>query len=119
MQVVNVHLCRSRRRSIVERPLFENRLIWAGIVAEVALILLVHYAEPGQARLGTAPTGYVAWLLVLPCALSMLLLEEARKAIVRWRPFLDAWFRTRNGSRPRKTSRHTIIFVQASSPRAW
>jgi hypothetical protein len=33
--------------------------------------------------LGTAPIGYTVWALVVPCALSMLLLEEGRKAIVR------------------------------------
>ena len=37
MQVVNVHVCRSRRTSIFSRPLFDNALITAGIVAEVGL----------------------------------------------------------------------------------
>jgi magnesium-transporting ATPase (P-type) len=33
MQVVNVHLCRSRRTALSSLPLFNNRLITAGIVA--------------------------------------------------------------------------------------
>jgi magnesium-transporting ATPase (P-type) len=66
MQVVNVHLCRSRRRSILSRPLFENRLIWAGIVAALVLILLIDYTGPGNALFGTAPIGYGAWTFVLP-----------------------------------------------------
>jgi magnesium-transporting ATPase (P-type) len=37
MQVVNVHLCRSRRASIASRPPWENPLITAGIIAEWAL----------------------------------------------------------------------------------
>jgi sodium/potassium-transporting ATPase subunit alpha len=85
MQVVNVHLCRSRRRSMFGRSLFENRLIAAGIAFEVALILLIDYSVPGNALFGTAPIGYNVWLLVVPFALGMLLLEEGRKAIVRWR----------------------------------
>jgi calcium-translocating P-type ATPase len=90
MQVVNVHLCRSRRRSTLSRPFFENRVIWAGIVAEVALILLITYTGPGNAVFGTAPIGYAVWMFVLPFALTMLLLEEMRKAIVRWRDEWDA-----------------------------
>ena len=85
MQVVNVHLCRDRRRSILSRPLFENRLLGLGILAEVALILLIDYTGPGNAMFGTAPIGYGTWAFVLPFALTMLLLEEVRKAIVRWR----------------------------------
>ena len=83
MQVVNVHLCRSRRRSIFSRALFSNRLITIGIAAEVALILLIDYTPVGNVLFGTAPMGYSVWVLLAPLALTMLLLEEARKAIVR------------------------------------
>jgi calcium-translocating P-type ATPase len=85
MQVVNVHLCRSRRASIGSRPPFENPLITAGILAEVALILAIDYTDLGNAMFGTAPIGYKAWLVVLPFAVAMLVLEEARKALVRGR----------------------------------
>jgi calcium-translocating P-type ATPase len=89
MQVVNVHLCRSRRRSILSRPLFENRLIGAGIVAEVAVILLIDYTAAGNSLFGTAPIGYHVWAFVLPFALTMLVLEEVRKATVRRREGAD------------------------------
>jgi calcium-translocating P-type ATPase len=89
MQVVNVHLCRSRRRSVLSRPVFENRVIWAGIVSEVALILLIDYTSPGNAIFGTIPIGPGTWAFVLPFALTMLLLEEMRKAIVRRRESAD------------------------------
>jgi calcium-translocating P-type ATPase len=85
MQVVNVHLCRSRRKSSFSRSPFENRLIWAGIAAEVALILVIDYTTPGNAMFGTLPLGFEAWLVVLPFALAMLMLEEVRKAVVRRR----------------------------------
>jgi calcium-translocating P-type ATPase len=90
MQVVNVHLCRSRRRSILSRALFENRLIAAGIVIELGLILLIDYTGPGQSLFGTAAMGYGVWAFVLPFAVTMLLLEEARKAVVRWREGVGA-----------------------------
>jgi sodium/potassium-transporting ATPase subunit alpha len=85
MQVVNVHLCRSRRTSIVSRPLFGNTLITSGIVAEVGLILAIDYTASGNAVFGTAGIGYEAWLVVLPFAVAMLALEEAQKVFVRWR----------------------------------
>jgi len=85
MQVVNVHLCRSRRTSIVSRHFFENPLITLGIVAEIALILAIDYTALGHAVFDTAPLGYHAWLVILPFAAVMLALEEARKAFVRRR----------------------------------
>ena len=85
MQVVNVHLCRSRRRSIASRPLFDNPLITLGIVAELALILAIDYTATGNAVFGTAPIASSVWLFILPLGAAMLLAEEGRKAIVRWR----------------------------------
>ena len=85
MQIVNVHLCRSRRTSILSRPLFGNTLITSGIVAEVALILAIDYTAAGNAVFGTAAIGHGAWLVVLPFAVAMLALDEAQKAFVRWR----------------------------------
>jgi magnesium-transporting ATPase (P-type) len=97
MQVVNVHLCRSRRASITSRSPFGNPLITAGIVAEVALILAIDYTSFGNALFGTTPIGYKAWLVVLPFAATMLVLEEARKALVRRRD-TDAVARPNTGS---------------------
>ncbi len=85
MQVVNVHLCRTRRAPISSRRFFGNRLITAGIVTELALILLIDYTKAGNAIFGTAPLEWRAWAVVLPFALAMLLLEELRKRIVRGR----------------------------------
>jgi magnesium-transporting ATPase (P-type) len=85
MQVVNVHLCRSRLRSIFSRPLLENRLITLGIIVELALILAIDYTTAGNAVFGTAPIGFAVWVFILPFGISMLALEEGRKRIVRWR----------------------------------
>jgi magnesium-transporting ATPase (P-type) len=85
MQVVNVHLCRSRRTSVFSLSLFSNRLITAGIVAEIVIILLIDYTPAGHALFGTAPLEWRTWLFVLPFAIAMVLLEEGRKAFVRSR----------------------------------
>jgi sodium/potassium-transporting ATPase subunit alpha len=83
MQILNVHLCRSRTTSIFARPRPANRLISVGIVAEVTILLLIVYTPAGRALFATAPIDWRAWLIVLPFAIAMLGLEEARKAFVR------------------------------------
>jgi calcium-translocating P-type ATPase len=83
MQVVNVFLCRSRRVSLSSLPLFNNRLITAGIIAELGLILLIDYTAIGNRLFGTAPIPVSAWLFMLPFAGAMLGLEELRKGVVR------------------------------------
>ena len=85
LQVLNVHLCRSDCRSVVSQSLFGNHLLTAGIAVELAIILAINYTAAGQAILGTAPIGAGVWLAVIPFAACLLLLEEARKAVVRWR----------------------------------
>jgi len=83
MQVVNVFLCRHRTRSTFEFPLAGNRLLLMGVGTEIALILAIVYTPWGNALVGTAPIGLDAWLMMLPFAGGMLLLEELRKLVVR------------------------------------
>jgi sodium/potassium-transporting ATPase subunit alpha len=48
--------------------------------------VLIDYTSPGQAVFGTAAIDESAWLIVLPFAAGMLILDEARKAFIRSRP---------------------------------
>jgi len=82
-QVVNVFLCRDPRASILTIGLLGNPLILLGVGVEIALILAIVYTPWGQAIFGTAALPPEAWLFMLPFAAAMLLLEEARKLIVR------------------------------------
>ena len=99
MQVVNVFLCRSRRESAFRFSLLSNPLILVGLAVELTLILLIDYTPWGNAVFGTAPIPLAAWLFMLPFALAMLLLEEARKWIVRHRSTKITWFS--DGNTPR------------------
>jgi len=83
MQIVNVHLCRSHTTSASPVALFRNRLINAGIVTELAVILLIDYTAAGNSLFGTAPIPVSAWLIVLPFGLAMAGLEELRKGAIR------------------------------------
>ncbi|RPI41297.1 MAG: cation-transporting P-type ATPase, partial [Betaproteobacteria bacterium] len=83
MQVVNVFLCRDPRRSVFTRRIAGNRLILAGIALELALLGAIVYTPVGQALFGTAPLGGDTWIMLLPLAAAMFVLEELRKLIVR------------------------------------
>ncbi len=79
MQVVNVFICRSGRDSIFSRNLLENRLILAGVMLEIVLVMLIDYTPWGNELFGTQPLALEVWLYLIPFALAMLLLEELRK----------------------------------------
>jgi sodium/potassium-transporting ATPase subunit alpha len=83
MQVANVFICRDSRESAFSLQLFSNRLIWAGVAAEIALILAIDYTPWGNLAFGTAPIGPDVWLFVIPFAFAMLALEEIRKWVAR------------------------------------
>jgi magnesium-transporting ATPase (P-type) len=85
MQVVNVQLCRSHRASLFAIPWLGNRLMTAGIVAELVAILVIDYTPTGNDLFGTAPVPVSVWVTVMPFALAMLALEELRKLVVRGR----------------------------------
>ena len=78
MQIVNVYLCRSDRDSVFGSSLWSNRLILVGIGAEMLLILAIDYTRWGNHVFGTAPIGLDVWLLVIPFAAGMLILDELR-----------------------------------------
>jgi hypothetical protein len=68
MQVVNLFLCRSERQT-AWRGLAGNRLIVAGVAAELALVGLIAYTPWGNALFDTAAIGLEVWLFMLPFAL--------------------------------------------------
>jgi sodium/potassium-transporting ATPase subunit alpha len=83
MQIVNVYLCRHPQRSSFATGVFGNRLLLWGVGVEVALILWIVYTQPGNWLFGAAPLGLDVWLFVVPFAVLMVGLEEARKAWLR------------------------------------
>lgn len=83
LQVVNVYLCRSARRSLFQIGFTGNRLIMGGILLEIGVLLFACYTPLGNRLIGAAPLPLEVWLFILPFALLMLLLEEGRKWWVR------------------------------------
>jgi sodium/potassium-transporting ATPase subunit alpha len=83
MQIANVFLCRSHRESLFSSGIAGNRLILAGVAAEIAIILLIVYTPWGNAVFNTAPIDPKVWLFILPFAIGMIAFEEIRKWICR------------------------------------
>ena len=83
MQVINVFLCRHPRRSLLVCGFGGNGYLWLGIVAELAVIVLILYTPSGNWLFGTAPIDGTTWLLAIACAALMCVLEELRKLLIR------------------------------------
>jgi sodium/potassium-transporting ATPase subunit alpha len=83
-QMVNVFLCSHPHASAFRRGALSNRLLLLGLAVELALLLCIIYTPWGNRWFGTAPLRLEVWLLVVPLALGMGLLEEGRKAWVRF-----------------------------------
>ncbi len=88
MQIVNVFICKQPQRSLFSSPFFDNKLILAGIVVEISMILAIVYTPWGNAIFGTAPLDLEVWLFSLPFLLCMVLMTEAKKWLLRrFQPF--------------------------------
>jgi len=77
--------CRTQVTSVFKIGLFSNRRIWWGIGFEIALIALLMYVPVLQGLFNTAAINGRDWLLLFSIPIPLILIEEARKAIVRRR----------------------------------
>ncbi len=76
---------RSSRTSLFRLGLAGNRSLLFGVLAAIALQLLVLYTPVGPAVFGTVPLGPGDWLRIVALASSILLADELRKLIGRRR----------------------------------
>jgi P-type Ca2+ transporter type 2C len=84
-QIGNLFAHRTERASIRSVPVTSNRLLWIGIASELAVIAAIVYLPPLQRVVGTAPFPGWLWLPLLAVAPLLLVVDEARKTLVRHR----------------------------------
>ena len=86
-QVGAVFGCRTERISVFKKGLFANRMILAGVAAELAIVVLwLYLPAPGMhALFNTAPLGWREWLFLVVIPPVMLALDELRKTLLRRR----------------------------------
>lgn len=82
-QIANVLACRSATVSIFTLGIFSNRLVLAGIATEVLLAAFIIYTPFGNSLFASAPIGTDVWLLLIPFAVMLLVIDETRKYVVR------------------------------------
>ncbi|MCE5259040.1 MAG: cation-transporting P-type ATPase [Chloroflexi bacterium] len=84
-QIGNLFAQRTERISVFKYPLFNNRLLWLGIAAEIILLILLSYVPFLQTifNTGPIPPENVPFLIALIPAL--LVTDEIRKFFVRKR----------------------------------
>lgn len=82
-QIGNAFARRTERSSVFKIGLFSNRFLLIGVATELALICLLIYVQPFQTIFeeGSLPLRF--WGFIALYAPIMLLVEEARKALVR------------------------------------
>ncbi|MFN8373575.1 MAG: cation-transporting P-type ATPase [Anaerolineae bacterium] len=83
-QIGNVFAQRTERVSIFHIGLFSNRLILWGILTELVLIGLIVYVPLFQQIFGTGAFPLENWLLLFLWTPSLVIVDETRKAFLRW-----------------------------------
>ncbi len=80
-QIGNLFAQRSTRQSIFKTPLFNNKLIWYGIVSELLIVLAIVYVPFMQRFIGTGPFEPKYWLFHLLWIPSLPIADAIRKAV--------------------------------------
>jgi magnesium-transporting ATPase (P-type) len=84
-QIGNLFAHRAEQTSLLRIGWFSNRLAWVGIATELILILLIVYVPLLQGVIGTAAFPLQNWLFLFAFVPALPLVDEGRKALLRWR----------------------------------
>ena len=79
----NAWNCRSESKSIFQLNPFSNKFLLGSTGVIIILQLLAVYAPILQKLLHTVPLGLSDWLIIIPVAFSVVVVEEARKFLAR------------------------------------
>ncbi len=82
-QWISAFNCRSEVRSVFGKHAFGNPYLFGALGIIISLQLLAVYWGPLQALLRTAPLSLADWQLILSAGLAVLVVEEARKLLLR------------------------------------
>jgi P-type Ca2+ transporter type 2C len=82
-QIGNLFAQRTERSSVIRVGLFNNPLLWVGIISELMILFLIVYFPPLQDIIGTRAFAPENWLFLFAWAPLLLIAEECRKALLR------------------------------------
>ena len=84
-QIGNLFAQRSESISVFKLSLFNNRMLWIGILTEIAAILLFVYVPFFNSFIGTGPFDVKYWLILISMIPSLIIADEIRKWVLRIR----------------------------------
>ena len=84
-QIGNLFAQRSERTSVFKISLFNNRMLWIGILSEVVIILMFVYLPVFNNFIGTGPFEPKYWLILIGMIPSLIITDEIRKWVLRIR----------------------------------
>lgn len=84
-QIGNLFAQRSESTSVFKLSLFNNRMLWIGILTEIAAILLFIYVPFFNNFIGTGPFDVKYWLILISMIPSLIIADEIRKWVLRIR----------------------------------
>ncbi len=92
-QIGNLFAQRTDSTSVFSLSPWSNPWLWGGVATELGILGLLLYTPWLQALFDTAPLPPAYWLVLCACMPVLLMADEVRKALVRWRlrqPWRDA-----------------------------
>ena len=84
-QIGNLFAQRSERTSAFRFSLFNNRMLWVGIITELALVFIITYVPLFQNFVGTNSFPLINWLFLFAWTPVLLIADEIRKWVIRRR----------------------------------
>lgn len=84
-QIGNLFAQRSEKTSIFKISLFNNRMLWIGILTEIVVIMLFVYLPLFNNFIGTGPFEPKYWLILISMIPSLIITDEIRKWVLRIR----------------------------------
>lgn len=86
-QIGNLFTQRSERLSAFRIGFTTNRMVWIGVASELVLVSLIIYLPGLQTVFGVAAFPLVNWIFLFSCAPLLLMVDELRKSILRWKTY--------------------------------
>ncbi|MFX0094089.1 MAG: cation-translocating P-type ATPase, partial [Candidatus Hodarchaeota archaeon] len=84
-QMLNAINCRTEKESLLKIGIFGNKWLFGAIALSFALHGIVIYTALGQFIFKTVPLDITDWIEVFILSFTIIVVEEIRKAIVRWK----------------------------------
>ena len=85
IQMVNAYNSRSSSQSVFKLGFFNNLWLLGAIIISLGIVYLLVEVPFFNEWIHTTPLHWYEWFIIIGASFGILLVEEIRKAVVRWR----------------------------------